>query len=113
MDVRSELRQLSAMDGCFEWPVDALRESHVWGMNLLELSRVPSTRSFAFMYATIVAQQCPANFSDARDVLRKVHTSIGETDESMKRGEGRVLPVTGWYELLDELALQVRLGKLC
>lgn len=113
MDVRSELRQLSAMDGCFEWPVDALRESQVWGMNLLELSRVPSTRSFALMYATIVAKQRPTVFSDARDVLRKFRASIYKIDESMRSGAGLVLPVTGWYELLDELALQVRLGKLC
>lgn len=112
MEVRSELRQLCAMDGCLEWPVDALRESMVWRMNLLELSRIPSTRSFALMYATIVAQQCPANFSDARDMLRKVRTSIGEIDELIRLDEGRALPVTGWCELLDELALQVRLGRL-
>lgn len=79
---------------------------------MLELSRVPSARSFAFMYATAVAQQCPANFSDARDVLRKVRSSIGEIDESIRLDEGRTLPATGWHELLDELALQVRLGRL-
>lgn len=112
MEVRAELRQLCAMDGRLEWPVDALRESQVWRMNLLELARVPSTRSFALMYATIVAQQCPTNFSDARDVLRKVRASIGQIDESMQGGEGSGLPVTGWHELLDELALQARLGKL-
>ena len=112
MEVRSELRQLCAMDGRLEWPVDALRESQAWRMNLLELSRAPSARSFALMYATIVAQQCPATFSDARDVLCKVRTSIGQIDESIRIDEGRVLPVTGWYELLDELALQARLGKL-
>lgn len=112
MEVRSELRQLCTMGGPLEWPVDALRQSQAWRMNLLELSRVPSVRSFAFMYATIVAQQCPANFSDARDVLRKVRSSIGEIDESIRLGEGRTLPATGWHELLDELALQVRLGRL-
>lgn len=112
MEVRSELRQLCAVDGPLGWPVDALRQSHVWGMNLLELSRIPSARSFAFMYATVVAQQCPANFSDARDVLRKVRSSIGEIDESIRLDEGRTLPATGWHELLDELALQVRLGRL-
>ena len=112
MEVRSELRQLCATGGDLEWPVDALQASQVWGMSLLELSRVPSTRSFALMYATIVAQQRPANFADARDVLRKVRTSIGEIDESMQSGEGDCLPVTGWHELLDELALQVRLGRV-
>lgn len=61
--------------------------------------------------STIVAQQCPASFSDARDVLRKVRTSIGRIDESIRLDEGRTLPATGWYELLDELALQARLGK--
>lgn len=112
MEVRSELRQLCAMDGRLEWPVEALRESQVWKMSLLELSRVPSVRSFALMYATIVAQQCPANFSDARDVFRKVRESIGEVDESIQLGGAGTLPVTGWYELLDEIALQFRLGRL-
>jgi len=112
MEVRSELRQLCATDGGPEWPVDALRQSQIWKMNLLELSRVPSIRSFALMYATIVAQQCPVNFSDARDVLRKVRSSIGKIDESIRLDEGKTLPVTGWYELLDEIALQFRLGRL-
>ena len=40
-----------------------------------------------------------------------VRTSIGEIDESIQGGEGNGLPVTGWHELLDELALQVRLGR--
>ena len=69
-------------------------------------------RSFALMYATIVAQHCPANFSDARDVLRKVRSSVGEINESIRLDEGRALPVTGWYELLDELALQSKLGRI-
>ena len=33
-------------------------------------------------------------------------------DESMQGGESGGLSVTGWHELLDELALQVRLGRL-
>ena len=111
MEVRSELRQLCAMDGRLEWPIDALRGSQVWRMNLLELSRVPSMRSFSLMYATVVAQQCPTSFTDARDVLRKVRESIGQVDDSIRLDEGKGLPVTGWYELLDELALQARLGK--
>lgn len=112
MEVRSDLRQLCALDGRLEWPVDALRQSHVWRMNLLELARVPSTRSLALMYATVVAQQCPATFKDDRDVLRKVRTSIGEIDESMHLGKGKGLPTVGWRELLDELALQLKLGRL-
>jgi len=112
MEVRSELRQLSSNGGQLDWSVDALRQSQVWGMNLLELSRVPSIRSFALMYATVVAQQCPTCFSDARDVLSKVRASIGEIDESMSADVERGLPITGWHELLDELALQLRLGKI-
>ncbi len=109
--VRSDLRQLSAKDGVLEWPVDALTTSHVWNMNLLELSRVPTTRQFALMYATIVAQHVP-HYHDAKGVLGEVRASIGDIDESMRLNMGEGLPIAGWGELLDELALQVRLGRI-
>ena len=104
-DVRSDLRQLSATDGALEWPIEVLKNSMVWNMNLLELSRVPSTRPFALMYATIVAQHVP-QYHDAKEVLRKVRSGIGDIVTHT------ALPVTGRFELLDELALQARLGRL-
>lgn len=111
-DVRSDLRQLSAKDGVMEWPIETLQISQVWHMNLLELTRIPSTRASALMYATIVAQYVPAHFHDARDVLRKVRASIGDIDESMRLNMGGGLPIAGWGELMDELALKVRLGRI-
>ncbi len=111
MEVRSELRALSSIDGRLEWPMDRLADSHVWRMSLLELARVPSTRPAALMYAAIVAQHVP-HWHGTRDVLRKVDASIGGIDESMRLNMGGGLPIAGWRELLDELALQVRLGRV-
>lgn len=111
MEVRSELRSLSAIDGRLEWPVDSLMDSHVWRMSLLELARVPSTRPAALMYAAIAAQNVP-HWHGARDALRKIDAPIGDIDESMRLNMGGDLPIAGWRELLDELALQVRLGKV-
>ena len=111
MEVRSELRALSSIDGRLEWPMDRLADSHVWRMSLLELARVPSTRPAALMYAAIVAQHVP-HWHGTRDVLRKVDASIGGIDESMHLNMGGGLPIAGWRELLDELALQVRLGRV-
>ena len=111
MEVRSELRVLSSIDGRLEWPMDRLADSHVWCMSLLELARVPSTRPAALMYAAIVAQHVP-HWHGTRDVLRKVDASIGSIDESMYLNMGGGLPIAGWRELLDELALQVRLGRV-
>ncbi len=90
-DVRSDLRQLSAKDGAPDWPTEALEASHVWNMSLLELARVPSTRPFALMYATIVARHVP-HYHDAREVLRQVRASIGGIDESMRLNMGGGLP---------------------
>ena len=111
-DVRSDLRQLSAKDGVMEWPIETLQISQVWHMNLLELTRIPSMRACALMYATIVAQYVPTHFHDARDVLRKMRPSIGDIDESMRLNMGGGLPIAGWGELMDELALKVRLGRI-
>jgi ribA/ribD-fused uncharacterized protein len=111
MEVRSELRTLSAIDGRLEWPVDRLADSHVWHMSLLELARVPSTRPAALMYAAIAAQNVP-HWHGARDALRKIDAPIGDIDESMHLNMGGGLPIAGWHELLDELALQVRLGRI-
>ena len=111
MEVRSELRSLSSIDGVLEWPIERLADSHVWRMRLLELARVPSTRPAALMYAAIVAQNVP-HWHGTRDALRKVDAPIGEIDESMHLNMGGGLPIAGWHELLDELALQVRLGRV-
>ena len=80
MDVRSDLRQLCAQTGELRWSVDELPASQVWRMNLLELSRVPSMRSFALMYAGIVVQSAPHTYGNDRDVLKKVRESIAEID---------------------------------
>ena len=64
------------------------------------------------MYAAIVAQQVTGQFHGTRDVLKKVTEPIGAIDESMRTNMGSGLPITGWKELLDELALQVRLGRV-
>ena len=110
-DVRCDIRQLSAMDGASTWYADVLRDSHVWRMNLLELSLVPSTRPFALMYATIAAQHVP-DFYVAKDVLTCVRESVGEIDGWMNSNMSGGLPIAGWRELLDELALQARLGRV-
>lgn len=112
MEVRSELRTLSVIDGRLEWTADSLAGSHVWQLSLVELARVPSTRPVALMYAAIVAQQVTGQFHGTRDVLRKVTEPIGAIDESMRANMGSGLPIAGWKELLDELALQVRLGRV-
>lgn len=111
MEVRSELRTLSAIGGKFEWPMDRLKGSLVWRMSLLELARVPSTRPAALMYAAIAAQNVP-HWHGARDALRKIDAPIGDIDESMHLNMGGGLPIAGWNELLDELALQVRMGRV-
>ncbi len=111
MEVRADLRQLSVMDGRLEWPERCLHASQVWQMSLLELSRIPSTRPVALMYATVVAHNVPS-FYGAKDVLRQMRASIAEIDNSMRFNRGDGLPITGWRELLDELALQVRLCRI-
>lgn len=112
MKVRSDLRALSAIDGRLEWPIERLKDSHVWRMNLLELTRVPSTRPAALMYAAIVAQQGAGVFNGVKGVLRKANRPIGEIGVSRGLNMIAGLPIDGWYELLDELALQVRLGRI-
>lgn len=114
MEVRSDLRRLcSCSDNDWpEWPIENLQRSHVWQMSLLELSRIPSTRSIALMYATVAARFV-SHFQSAHDVLRQVRATIGEIDESMRLNMGCGLPFVGWHELLDELALQVKLGRIC
>lgn len=111
MEVRSDLRRLSAMGGEPAWDKDDLRNSHAWHMSLLELSRVKSARPVVLMYATIMAIAIPS-LDDAHGVLRQIPASIGEIDEDVREYEGAGLPEVGWHELVDELALQVRLGVL-
>ena len=88
------------------WPKEGLMRSQLWSMSLLELARMPSTRSVAIMYATFVAQ-CVPRLHDVRDVLREVRASVGEIYESMRANMGGGLPIAGWRELVDELAMRV------
>lgn len=113
MGVRSDLRSLASLGKEYEWPIDALRNSHVWDMSLLELARVPSTREAALMYAAVVAQSAPGHFRGVRDVIREIGTTIGDIEELMQANEDAGIPTAGWQELLDELALQLKLGFIC
>ena len=112
MEVRSELRVASSCGmGGAAWSKESLMRSQLWSMNLLELARMPSTRSVAIMYATFVAQHVP-HLHDAHDVLRKVRASIGDIDKPMSSDMGGGLPLAGWHELVDELAMRVLLDGL-
>lgn len=51
--------------------------------------------------------QCVPRLHDVRDVLREVRASVGEIDESMRANMGGGLPIAGWRELVDELAMRV------
>jgi len=112
MEVRSDLRALASNDGDMRWDDVDLSGSHIWNMSLLELARIPSTRPAALMYAQMIKQAAPNNFQGTKDVLRKVDGSLADIDESMRLNMGCGLPIVGWHILLDELALQVRLGRL-
>lgn len=112
MNVRSDLRSLAMMGARMDWDVDVLRGSQIWGMSLLELARVPSTRHAALMYAQMVNQSAPDIFHGTKGVLRKIDGSIGDIDEQMALNMGCGLPIVGWAELLDELAFQVRAGMV-
>lgn len=109
MEVRSELRVVSLCGmGAGAWTLDGLMRSQIWGMSLLELARMPSTRPAAMMYATFAAEHDP-HLRGARDALRRVRASIGDIDESMRANMGGGLPIAGWRELVDELAMRVLL----
>ncbi len=111
MEVRSDLRSIGAASRRASWSHEDLIRSQFWNMSLLELARVPSTRPAALMYATFVAQAIP-RFRDAHDVLREVRATIGDIDESMRLNMSGGLPVAGWLELLDELAVCVQLENI-
>lgn len=112
MNVRSDLRALAAVGIRMEPDVDVLRGSQIWGMSLLQLARVPSTRPFALMYAQMVNQSAPHVFHGTRHVMRKIDGSIGDINEQMGLNMGCGLPIVGWGELLDELVFQVTVGRV-
>ena len=112
MDVRSDLRALEPIDGTMRWDDVDLSSSHIWNMSLLELARIPSTRPAALMYAQMINQAAPDNFHGTKGVLRKIDGTLGDIEESMRLNMGCGLPIVGWHVLLDELAFQVRTGRV-
>jgi ribA/ribD-fused uncharacterized protein len=114
MHTRADIRQLIAL-GMLDAVCHERSEldSAIARMTLLQLSRIPATRTAVYCYAHIASHAAPHKYPTPGAFLKKEpDLTVKTVTQSMDANAGGGLPVAGWYELVRELEIQHVLGRL-